>query len=304
MMNLLAPLFLSIATTLPLPTEATTPSPEAHPFLSQKKNTAYATLSPAEQKAYVKARREALQDPAVQSTREIVHMAIHKAMLQADPSIEAILANMNAKTPKALLEEGHKKEHMGTHFQEWLADIPPQVQKTITPQERQQLKAAHKKAMQNPHVLAAQKTANTTFCNAMINANHLIGPVLKKMGMTVPTGMPGLGSEEKILGGNFTSWSSEILAPTITNLSQDERLQLQAAHDKIKHDPKVVAARTARDNATSLLDQSTAEENFKHVTREAMLQADPSIKPLLEKLKKGAPALPTTTPAPAPAEKE
>ncbi|HLB32644.1 MAG: hypothetical protein A3F67_06690 [Verrucomicrobia bacterium RIFCSPHIGHO2_12_FULL_41_10] len=291
-------LIIAVATTLS-PTSSpktSTPFAETQSAFSPSTAALLAQLSPVERKEYLAARAQSLQDPAVQSTREIVRMTLHKAMLQADPGIDAILANMNAKVPEMLLENSNQEKKMGAHFDQWLSNIPSQAQKNLTSAELAQLKTAHQKAMKNPAVISARNIAQSTFCNAMINANPLIGPVLKKMGLNPPVGMPGLGSEEKILGGNFQEWATEILAPTISNLSQAERIQLQTAHDQVKNNPTVIAARVARDNATTLLDQTTTEENFKRVTREAMLAIDPTIKPILDKLQIQTSPLATATP--------
>jgi hypothetical protein len=60
------------------------------------------------------------------------------------------------------------------------------------------------------------------------------------------------------------------------NLSEDERAKLRAAHQQAMTDPAVQAARDRL---------RQARREFREVMRPAMLKADPSIQPILEKLR-------------------
>lgn len=181
-----------------------------------------AALTPAEQQEYNTALQKSLTDPAVQSTREITRMAIHKAMLKADPTLEATFANMDVRGPEGIAEISDKKKSLGDNFEEWLANYSPTVTKNLTPKELSQLQEAYAKAMKDPSVLDALKIAHLTFYNAMINADPLIVPILTKAGIPTPKSVQGLsqgskvGSEEKILGGNVQAWGEEVLAPAIS----------------------------------------------------------------------------------------
>ena len=60
------------------------------------------------------------------------------------------------------------------------------------------------------------------------------------------------------------------------NLSEEERAKLRAAHEKAMADPAVQAARDRL---------RQARREFREVMRPAMLKADPSIQPILDKMR-------------------
>jgi hypothetical protein len=64
-------------------------------------------------------------------------------------------------------------------------------------------------------------------------------------------------------------------AHMLANLSADERAKLRAAHQKAMADPTVQAA---KDRAKQ------AMKDFRDMRRAAMLRADPSIQPILDKM--------------------
>jgi hypothetical protein len=61
-----------------------------------------------------------------------------------------------------------------------------------------------------------------------------------------------------------------------SNLSEEERSKLKAAHQKAMADPAVWAARDRL---------RQARREFREVLRPALLKADPSIQPILEKMR-------------------
>ncbi len=178
-------------------------------------------LTPAELQEYNQTRSAALQTPAVQSTRRIARMALHKAMLKADPTIDTIFANMNAHAPKNEVQVSHHKKHFGMKFHSWLSNYPPESIATLTPTDLKKLEAAHQKGLQDPSVVSARKTARITFYNAMINIDPQVVPILSKAGISMPNSIrrpitnSKIGSEEKILGGNNDLWDQEVLAPAV-----------------------------------------------------------------------------------------
>ncbi|HEX8280770.1 MAG TPA: hypothetical protein VF551_05300 [Chthoniobacterales bacterium] len=64
-------------------------------------------------------------------------------------------------------------------------------------------------------------------------------------------------------------------ARMLANLSGEERARLRAAHQQAMADPAVQAAKDR---------QRQAAQDFRELKRARMLQADPSIQPILEKL--------------------
>ena len=184
----------------------------------------FSKLTPAELQEFKTTRSVALRTPAVQSTRRIARIALHKAMLKADPTVDTIFANMNAHAPKNELQVSHHKKHFGMKFNSWLANYPPESVAALTQADRQKLEEAHQKGLQDPSVISARKTARITFYNAMINTDPNIIPILTKAGIEMPNSIrrpamnSKIGSEEKILGGNDDAWDNEILAPAVEKM--------------------------------------------------------------------------------------
>jgi hypothetical protein len=85
---------------------------------------------------------------------------------------------------------------------------------------------------------------------------------------------PARGQDQKEQGEGGRRHRNERFA----NLLADERQKLQAAHEKATQDPSVQAAHEK---------MRQAHKEFRDAMRAAMVKADPSIQPILDKLPKG-----------------
>jgi hypothetical protein len=74
----------------------------------------------------------------------------------------------------------------------------------------------------------------------------------------------------------FRQFQMERRARLLANLTEDERTRLRAAHEKAMADPAVQAAREKL---------KQARREFREVLRPALLKADPSLQPILDKLR-------------------
>jgi hypothetical protein len=74
----------------------------------------------------------------------------------------------------------------------------------------------------------------------------------------------------------FRQFQSERRARLLANLTEDERARLRAAHQKALTDPAVQAAREKL---------KQARREFREVLRPALLKVDPSLQPILDKLR-------------------
>jgi hypothetical protein len=74
----------------------------------------------------------------------------------------------------------------------------------------------------------------------------------------------------------FRQFLTERRAARLANLNDDERNRLRAAYQKALQDPAVQAAREK---------MKQARREFREVMRPALLKADPSVQPILEKLR-------------------
>jgi hypothetical protein len=74
----------------------------------------------------------------------------------------------------------------------------------------------------------------------------------------------------------FRQFQNERRAARWAKLNEEERAKLRAAHQKAMADPAVQAARDRL---------RQARREFREIMRPAMLKADPSIQPILDKLR-------------------
>lgn len=186
--------------------------------------------------------------------------------------------------------------------------------------ERAQVKAAHDKAIQQDPSLdqkmkAAQQAmeqARKSLHDAMIKLDPSVEPILGKMmppkwggkregGPATPSSsaVPGLPAATNS-PTNPAGWGHHE-PPGIAKLSEDERQQLKVLHEKVKDDPAVMAARQAKDSATSPAAREAAEEALHQTMHDAMIKADPTVEAILLKLKPaGGGALPSSSPSATP----
>jgi hypothetical protein len=75
-------------------------------------------------------------------------------------------------------------------------------------------------------------------------------------------------------------------------LNEKERSQLKAAMKQVKNDPQLVAARQALKDAQTKEAKATAQETLRQTRRDLLLKADPSLGPVLEKVKAARSAKP------------
>lgn len=176
----------------------------------------------------------------------------------------------------------------------------------LTQVEKDQLKAAHDKAIaQDPTLDQKMKAAHDAMDaarqamhDALLKADPTIGPILDKMGPKKGGGEPRPEGRRRDWGTNAPSTNAATgpspmmrhgMPPGFANLTPDEQAQLKAAHEKVKDDPTVVAAREAAKNATTPEARRAAREAVRQAMHDAILKADPSLAPLLEKLAPPAP---------------
>ncbi len=213
----LCPFCLTLHGALPLSDHD--PEPQKIPSLK----ASLESLTSSEKIEFLTARQKALADPSVESTSEITRMALHAAMLKADPSIDTILANMDTQGPENKIRGRQNKKNWGGDFKSWLTSFPATSVASLTSNETETLEHAYNQALLDPSVQEARKNACLIFYNAMMNADPLIIPILSKAGIDKPSSNQPLSekshieSENRVLGGDFQAWGKEILAPAIEN---------------------------------------------------------------------------------------
>lgn len=141
----------------------------------------------------------------------------------------------------------------------------------FTPEEREKLKAAREKAMEDPKVqdaLENRKDANEKFQSVMRPALLAVDPSLE----------PILDKMQKARQGNQGGAPDAVRKMPdrpLSVLTSEEREKLKAAHDKVKDNPELKSAQEER---------IAAEKAFGTAMHDAMVAADPTVEPLLKKI--------------------
>lgn len=165
----------------------------------------------------------------------------------------------------------------------------------LSEEERRKVKLAHDAAIQkDPSLEQGMKDAHEVMekarkamHDAMITVDPSVEEILAKITPPKQGGWdkgkkgPGKGSE----GNGSKPWKHGGPGLGMANLTEGEREQLREAHEKVRNDPAVVAAREAKKNAETPEACHAAEEALHKAAGEAMIKADPSIVPILEKLR-------------------
>jgi hypothetical protein len=161
-------------------------------------------------------------------------------------------------------------------FEKWLEKGPLAV---LTPDERKQFQTAHNKAAGDPKVKAAAlgvQDAEKKFRETMGREIVEIDPTLKTVMAVMAKSRQDLGPSSSVPEGPQARESGP---EAFGELTPEERRRLHDATEKAM-DQKAV--RAATDN------KHEREKIFHEVTNAAMVQADPSIVPILEKVEKAA----------------
>jgi hypothetical protein len=167
----------------------------------------------------------------------------------------------------------------------FLESLPPEV--------RQRFEAAKAKALEDPKIQelrAGAEAANREFFKAMREKMMEIDPGLKEI--VEKRAREGRGSKDKPREGRREGGRD---GTGFANLTEAEKKQLMAAREKAKDDPIVQAATKAKDEAATPEARKAAGEEFRKAMHLALLKADPTLGPVLEKM---SPKPPPSGPVP------
>ena len=179
--------------------------------------------------------------------------------------------------------------------------------------ERAQVKAAHDKAIQQNPTLdqkmkaahQAMEDARKSMHDAMVAIDPSVEPTLAKMmppkwaGKHEGTGnqvgrntvvSPTATPSRTNANTNANPWQQPVHHEPagMARLTESERQQLKSLHEQAKNDPAVLAAKEAKRNAATPEARHAAEESLHQAMNAAMIKADPSIEPILAKLRPDA----------------
>lgn len=184
----------------------------------------------------------------------------------------------------------------------------------LTKEEREQLKAAHDKAIQQDPSLdqkmksahEAMEAARQAMHDAMIKADPTVASILekitprkweRKLERESGSTPPGSGQSSQNAGNTtisaFATNSAPLesfkheghrMPPGFANLTPSEQARLKSVHEQVKNDPSVIAAKEAEKKATTPEERRSAKDAVHKAMRDAMIKADPSVAPILMKI--------------------
>ena len=182
-------------------------------------------------------------------------------------------APMPPKPPQGGNPPGEKMR--GMMRDRMLENLPPEI--------RERFQAAREKAIQDPKIQALRQNAdkaNEEFFKAMREKMQEIDPGLGELIKK----QAGGGGKDGGKGGKARKGDGEGPPPGPGGLDEAERQKFHAAREKAKGDPAVVAAEKKKEDAKTPEERKAAGEEFRKVMKDAILKADPSVAPLLEKM--------------------
>ncbi|MCX7868490.1 MAG: hypothetical protein N2322_00935 [Terrimicrobiaceae bacterium] len=162
----------------------------------------------------------------------------------------------------------------------------------LSPEERRRFEEARRKALEDPKIAELRQraeAANREFFEAMRKKMNEIDPGIEDL---VRKGGRDERRKEKDGkdgkdGKRFPGWNKEG-GKGLGSLSEDERQKLAAAREIARQTASVQAAERKRAEATTPEERRQAAIEHAQAMKEAILAADPSLAPILEKLHPGA----------------
>lgn len=153
--------------------------------------------------------------------------------------------------------------------------IQERVREELPPEMRQRLDAARDKVMADPKIQKLRKEAdeaNKEFRSAMRDAMVKADPELAEWIKERLEKRGRDGRDGKPKGG-------------FGNLTEEERQKLMTARSRAEKDPAVVAAEQKKQSAKTPEERKAAGDEFHKTMRDTLLRIDPSLAPVLEKMK-------------------
>lgn len=155
----------------------------------------------------------------------------------------------------------------------FLENLPPEV--------RERFETARSQALEDPKIKelrTSAEEANRQFFAAMRKKMLEIDPGLKEIVEKQARGA-GKGPKEEKEGRREGGRDAGF-----ANLTDAEKAKLMAAREKAKADPAVQAAAKAKDDAATPEARKAAGEEYRKAMHVALLKADPTLGPILEKV--------------------
>lgn len=150
----------------------------------------------------------------------------------------------------------------------------------MDPELRKKFDAAREKALQDPDLQQLRKDAEV--------ANKKFFEAMRKKMVEIDPSLAEFGKRQSERAAEWRGYAS---------LSDKEREQLRTARNTAKQDPAVQEAEKKRDSVGTPEERKAASDAYRKAMSDAILKADPSLAPVLDKLKPGASKPPADKPA-------
>ena len=161
---------------------------------------------------------------------------------------------------------------------------PGRFLESLPPESRERFEAAREKALRDPRLQELRKNAE--------RANREFFKAMRDKMLESDPGLAGIVRKQAIERKAWKVWREEGDAPGFGSLSDGEREKLKGALEKVDGDPAVQAAEKKKREANTPEERDAASQEFRKAIHEAMVKADPSIAPILDKLSSRRPLSP------------
>ena len=161
----------------------------------------------------------------------------------------------------------------------------------LSPEERQKLRQAREAAMSDPAVQAAkasgdERAAHKAMREAVLRNDPTLAPTLAKMhAKGALQTAPGQSLAPGQRPAGQTAGRGREMGQQLSFLPEDERTKLRSAYAAASNDPQLAGLRQQMTAATTPEAKAQAGKAFREGVRNAMLRNDPSIAPILQKVR-------------------
>lgn len=129
------------------------------------------------------------------------------------------------------------------------------------------------------------KTQITTPTIVSLLALALFGSIPLKAQNSIPQGSQPSAASPGALAKHVKRHGKGHCKEMLSVLNDQERSQLKAAMKQVKNDPQLVAAHEAVKEAQTKEAKTAAHQSLRQTRHDLLLKADPSLAPVLEKVK-------------------
>ena len=153
---------------------------------------------------------------------------------------------------------------------------PDRFLESLPQETRERFEAVREKALQDPKLQELRKNAEQA-------KRDFFRAVREKM-LEIDPGLADIVRKRALERRARKAWRDEGGALGFGSLSDDEREKLIGAMEKASDNPAVQAAETAKREANTTEERDRASEEYRKAIHDAVLKADPSMAPILDKL--------------------